>query len=188
MPIRLSKPRVEPVSMDEYRRLQKELFDVDVPLDAPEPLNIGRTWLRNPKLAVAQRAYQQHLGTDGSLPHRDHELVILRIGWHCQAIYEFSQHTVFGKREGITDEEIKRVCYGPDAPGWSDWDQTLLRAVDELYLDHIILDHTWDKLAAKYSIEQIMDMVVLIGRYYTVSIVLNTLGVQLEPGRPGWPV
>lgn len=183
-PIRLKTPRVPTVSMEEYRRLQKELFNVDVPVDAPPPLNIGRTWLRNPKLAVAQRAYQQHLGADSTLPHRDHELVILRIGWLCQAEYEFSQHK---GREGVTLEDAKRVTLGSGAPGWSEWDSVLIRAVDELYLEHIILDHTWAQLAAKYSIEQIMDMVVLIGRYYTVSIVLNTLGVQLEEGKTGFP-
>jgi alkylhydroperoxidase family enzyme len=179
-------PRVPPVSIEEYRTLEKELFGVDVPEDA-SVLNITRTWARDPDLWKAMRPFQRHLGRDGKIPHRDHEIVILRIGWHCQAEYEFSQHIVFGKAAGLTDEEIKRVTVGPAAPEWSDWDRTLLEATDELYYDHFISDETWDKLAEQYSVELLIDLTVLIGRYWMVSVVLNTLGVQLEEGRPRFP-
>jgi alkylhydroperoxidase family enzyme len=184
--VRLSTPRVPPVSIEEYRRLEQELFGAEARRDE-SPLNITRTWARHPALLKAMRPFQRHLGRDGSLPHRDHELVILRMGWHCQAEYEFSQHIVFGKAAGLTDEEIKRVTLGPAEPGWSDWDRTLLEATDELYYDHFISDETWDKLAARYSVEQLIDVTVLIGRYWMVSVVLNTLGVQLEEGRPHFP-
>lgn len=184
--MRLTTPRVPPVPMEDFRRLQKELFGIDVP-EGQEVLNVTRTWARHPDLMKAQRPFQQHLGTEGTLPHRDHELVILRIGWLCQAEYEFSQHTVFGKRAGLTDEEIKRVTDGPDAEGWTDWEATLLRTVDELYEDHFVSDETYQALAEHYTVPQLMDLIVLIGRYWTVSVVLNTFGVQLEDGKPGFP-
>ena len=185
--MRLSTPRVPPVSMEEYRRLQKELFDVEVP-DGAAVLNVARTWAHHPALMRAQRPYQQHLGIEGgTLPGRDHELVILRIGWLCQAEYEFSQHTVFGKRAGLSDGEIKRVTLGPDAKGWPAWEATLLRATDELFHDHFISDATYAALSERYSVQQLMDLVTLIGRYWTVSVVLNTFGVQLEEGKPGFP-
>ena len=185
--MRLSSPRVPPVSMEEYRALQQSLFGMTVPDDA-SVLNVTRTWARHPALMKAQRPYQQHLVSETTLPHRDHELAILRIGWHCQSEYEFGQHTVFGKQAGLTDAEIKRVTEGPDAAGWTPFESTLLRAVDELYHDAFISDATWATLAERYDVRQLMDFIVLVGRYWTVSVVLNSLGVQLEEGKPGFPL
>ena len=129
--MRLAQPRIEPVSQDEYqpstRRSSRTLPETT------EVLTVTRTLARHPALLKARRPQQQHLNTNPTIPLRHHELVVLRIGWLCQAEYEFSQHTVFGKRAGLTDDEITRITEGPDAPGWAPFEATLLRTVDELY-------------------------------------------------------
>jgi alkylhydroperoxidase family enzyme len=122
-----------------------------------------------------------------TLPPRDRELLILRIGWLCRAEYEFGQHVVIGRREGLSDEEIERVTRGPDAEGWDPFDATLLRAVDELHDDAFLSEATWNELVARYDTMQLMDVVFTVGQYNLVSMALNTLGVQLEEGTPGFP-
>jgi 4-carboxymuconolactone decarboxylase len=52
-----------------------------------------------------------------TLPPRDRELLILRIGWLCRSECEFGQSVVIGKQAGLSDEEIERVMRGPDAEG-----------------------------------------------------------------------
>jgi alkylhydroperoxidase family enzyme len=172
--------------MEEYHALLQSLFGETLPEHA-SVLNVQRTWARHPALMKAQRPYQQHLVADSTLPRRDHEMAVLRIGWHCRSEYEFSQHTVFGRRAGLTDAEIKRITEGPDAEGWTSFEATLLRAVDELYHDAFIADATWATLSERYDVPQLMDFIVLVGRYWTVSVVLNSLGVQLEAGKPRFP-
>ena len=88
---------------------------------------------------------------------------------------------------GPAPEEMQRIIAGPDAPGWTEFESALLRAVDELDRDHIVSEATWARLAERHSVEQLMDMVSLTGRCWTVSVVLNTLGVQLEAGTFGFP-
>ena len=44
------------------------------------------------------------------------ELLILRVGWLCQAVYEFTHHITVARAVGIGDDEIERVKEGPDAP------------------------------------------------------------------------
>lgn len=184
--MRLAEPRVEPVSREEYAALFQALFGETVADDTPV-LNVARTFARHPALMKARRPQQQHLNTKPTIPMRHHELVVLRIGWLCQAEYEFSQHTLFGKRAGLSDEEIRRITEGPDAPGWAPFEATLLRTVDELYRDNFIADATWAALTEDYDVAQIMDLIALVGQYWTVSVFLNSTGVQLEEGKPRFP-
>ena len=88
---------------------------------------------------------------------------------------------------GLTEEEIKRITEGPKAAGWDASDATLLRATDELYYDAFITDATWGALAKSYNQQQLMDLVATVGEYNLVSMLLNSFGVQLEEGVPGFP-
>jgi alkylhydroperoxidase family enzyme len=76
---------------------------------------------------------------------------------------------------------------GPKAAGWDPFDTTLLLAVDELYYDAFVTDATWNALAKRYNQQQLMDVVVTIGQYNLLSMFLNSLGVQLDEGVPGFP-
>jgi len=122
-----------------------------------------------------------------SLPSRDREILILRIGWLCGSEYEWGQHVEIGKKTGLTYEEILRIIEGADAKGWDKFDSTLLHAVDELYYDSFIFDDTWNALAKKYDTHQLMDVIFTVGQYNLVSWALNTLGVQRDEGVGGFP-
>jgi alkylhydroperoxidase family enzyme len=93
---------------------------------------------------------------------------------------------VIGKRAGLTDEEIDRVKEGPAAPGWSEFDATLLRAADELRAQAFISDAVWNALAARYDERRLLDLIFTIGQYNLVSMALNTLGVKLDEGVAGF--
>ena len=71
----------------------------------------------------------------------------------------------------------RRALAGSEA-----FDDTLLRAVDELYSARVISDATWGKLAARLNDQQLLDVLITTGGYHMVSMALNTFGVQLEPG------
>ena len=122
---------------------------------------------------------------ESSLPERERELVILRMGWNCRSGYEFGQHRRIGLQAGLSLEEVERVKAGPDHEAWTSHEAALLRATDELHADAFITDATWNALAERYDTKQMMDVVFAAGQYNLVSMALNTLGVQLEPGTPG---
>ena len=87
-----------------------------------------------------------------------------------------------GKQSGLSDEEVHRIKVGPTAKGWSERDVLLLKATDELHKDACITDTTWQGLSKHYNTQQLMDIVFAVGQYNLVSMALNTLGVQLDPG------
>ncbi|HEV2690105.1 MAG TPA: hypothetical protein VGV35_16210 [Bryobacteraceae bacterium] len=92
-----------------------------------------------------------------------------------------------GKQAGLSSDEIRRVAAGPDAAGWDPFDAALLRAVDELHADSCIGGSTWKTLAERYSTEQLLDLIFTAGQYTTVSMALNSCGVQLEESYERFP-
>jgi alkylhydroperoxidase family enzyme len=179
---RLSQPRISPIDPEAWPEEIARLRGGGAP-----PPNIMRTLANHPELMRRWVVFANHILGKSTLPVRDRELLMLRIGWLCGSAYEFGQHTLIARRAGISDDEIRRVPAGPDAPGWSDWDRTLLRAVDELKSDGIMSDATWNALGQAYDTRQLMDTVFTIGQYNLVSWALNSFGVQLDEGVPGFP-
>lgn len=183
--MRLKKPRVAPLAEVEWDAEAREILG---PLNSLGPvLNIFATLAHHPKLLKRWMVFGNHVLAKSSLPPREREIAILRIGWLCRAEYEWGQHTAIGRQTGLTDDEIRRIPKGADAPGWSALDAALLRATDELHGDAMISDATWAELSKHYETRQIIDLIFAVGQYNMVSMALNSLGVQREPGVEGFP-
>jgi len=176
----LTQPRLFPL---EDEQLDAETRDL---LGAGAGLNIFRTLAHHPKLLKRWLVFGNHVLAKSTLPARERELVILRTGWLCRAEYEWGQHVVIGRTAGLGDDEVRRIGAGPDG-GWGVRDRALLQACDELHADSFVSDATWTALSAHYDAKQLLDILFTIGQYTLVSMVLNSLGVQPEPGLPRFP-
>jgi 4-carboxymuconolactone decarboxylase len=185
-PFRLQEPRLAPLVESEWTQRQAN-FLTPLKDDNGKILNVFATLARHPKLLEEYSPFIWYILREQTLSARDREILILRIGWLCQAEYEFGQHRITGKRAGLTEEEILRITRGPDDPGWRARESALLRAADELFHDAIISDATWKALSRHYDEKQLMDVVFTVGQYNMVSWMLNSFGVQLEEGVPGFP-
>lgn len=182
--MRLDKPRVAPLPEGEWTEAARAVIEPTRGMAGGKVFNIFSTLANHPELLKRWMVFANHVLVKSSLPPREREILILRIGWLCRAEYEWSQHVLIGKAVGLSEDEIERIAHGPDAPGWSADDAALLRATDELHKDAFISDATWAVLAKKWSVQQLMDVVFAVGQYNLVSMALNTLGVQLDEGLP----
>ena len=126
--MRASEPRLRPLSADEWDDDVRQLLGGTTGVGDGRVLNIFATLAHHPKLVKRWTVFGNHVLFKSTLPERERELVILRVGWRAQAEYEWGQHVVIARRCGVTDEEIEWVKLGPDAIGWSPFDATLLRA------------------------------------------------------------
>ena len=179
--MRLAAARITPLDdadMDSDQR------DIVTPMIANgrRVINIFRTLIRAPKAAKAFLAWGNYvLSRRNDLPPRAREIVILRTGFLCKSGYEWTQHAAIARREGVTDAEIDRIKRG--AAGWLPADAVLIQATDELHHDHFISTPTWAELARHFTQKQCMDLVFTVGQYTQVSMILNSFGVQLDPGQ-----
>jgi len=177
-------PRIAPLAPEDEDDQARELLAGAGAPGAPAA-NIFTTLVRHPGLFRKWLPFGGKL-LAGKLAARERELLILRTGWRCRSEYEWGQHVLIGRHAGLSDEEIGRVQDGPDAPGWDPFDVALLRAADELHDDGCIADATWAVLAGRYDQCQLIELPMLVGHYHLVAFTLNSLGVQREPGVPGF--
>jgi len=178
--MRLARPRIAPLPQEQWSGEIRELMS-GLERDG-QVFNIFATLARHPALLRRWLVFGNHVLAKSTLPARERELAILRMGWLCRTEYEWGHHVVMGKEAGVTDDEIRRVSVGPGAPGWTPFEAALLQAVDELHADSFISDAIWQALAQRYNEQQLLDLVFTAGQYRLVCMALNSVGVQLEDG------
>lgn len=180
----LSQLRIPPLPETEWNDETREIME-SLRRDG-HVYNIFTTLARHPQLLKRWLVFAGHVLSKSTLPPREREIAILRMGWLCRAEYEFGHHVAIGKQVGLNDQDIKRIAEGPEAAGLDPFEATLIRAVDELHANTLIGDETWKALAQRYSTEQLLDFLFAAGQYKLVSMVLNSVGVQLEEGFEGF--
>ena len=179
-------PRIQPLDPPYPESVRADLAAM-MPPGVP-PLRLFRTLAHNPRVLGKVRA--SNLLDRGSIGRRERELVILRTCARCGSEYEWGVHVaVFARRFGLTDEEID----GTVTASWRDSrfaasDRLLIRLVDELHDGGGVSDASWRELAAEFSDEQLVELVVLVGFYHTISYVTNAFGVDCEEAAARFPV
>lgn len=174
---RLTVPRMPPIEAADRNEAQKTM------LASRSELNIYKTLAVDPELYARWSPLGQFILNGSSLPPRHREMTLLRMGWLCASEYEWAQHAriaVTGKF--LTEAELTQIAKGPAAKGWTPFERTLLTMVDELRYEAMISDPTWRALKSEYSDQKIMEAMFTAAQYQLVSMALNTLGVQIEPG------
>jgi alkylhydroperoxidase family enzyme len=178
---RPSSPRLEPIPAVAARARERM---AESPVNA---VNVSATLAHN---RVVSRAVGNCAGAilnEGTVAPRQRELAILRMGWNCQAVYEFGQHTLFGRSVGLRDDEIWFVTRPLSEGSWAPADRAVLQLVDDLYTDDCVSDATWAEASQHFAAAEVLEFIAAAGCYRMVSGLLNSSGVVLDEGVPGWP-
>ncbi len=180
----MTAPRIPPA---EDHELDDEARDLLAKASISErPLNIFRTLVHHPKLFKRWLVFASHILSKSSLPARDREILILRTAWLSGSEYEWGQHVLIARREGLDDADIGRVAAGQNAEGIVARDALLVRAADELFEASRLSDKTWEALGARYDRTQVIDLVFTVGQYTMLAMALNSFGVERDAGVPGF--
>ena len=117
-----------------------------------EGIAVSRTFARHRPLAKARRPRSAFMTGKSLLTPHDRETLILRIGWDCQAEYEWAKHvgSVGHARDHGIDHAL--VAAGPAAPRVADHDALLMRVADDLYQDSKVSDTIWIALLKQYGL------------------------------------
>ena len=181
----LSSPRIDRVERP-YSAAEAAIL---VPRErSGEVLGVWSTCANAPSLCNAWLEFTDYLLRESSLPIRDRELLILRIGYLNQGAYEWAAHRGLALSVGINEEELKEITIGSSADSWSEWDSALLKAAEELHEAALVSEETWATLSRQYDKRQMMEVVFTVGQYNLVAMYLNSLGVQFEEGWIGFPI
>lgn len=182
LPPRPDKPRVP--LLTEPSEEVSEILSTALTHDG-SPLNIFAMLSHHPKLLKRFNLLGGFLLNKGLVPAREREIVILRIGWRARAEYEFGQHTIIGNAHGLSDAEIAGLAGAEHQ--WDDDDAALIALADDLADEDCVTDATWTSLSNRWNHAEIIELIVTAGFYRLVSGLLNSTGVPLDDGVPGFP-
>ena len=156
------------------------VFDKIMPPGVP-PLTLFTTLARVPR--VYDRFRAGSLLDSGPLSLRHREIVIDRTCARCGCAYEWGVHIAFfAGRAALKPDQVRAtVRGGADNSVWSEEEKLLIQLVDELHDAADISDKLWKDLATAFRIDQIFELIALVGFYHTVSFFANSLRLRAEP-------
>ncbi|CAM5229868.1 hypothetical protein GCM10010329_80000 [Streptomyces spiroverticillatus] len=183
-------PRIEPLTPPYPADIDRALRRWMPPGAPHEPLTLFRVLHRNPELASRMFALGAGLLGHGLLPAADRELVIARVTARSACAYEWGVHAAtLAPQAGLSPEQL-RATTRPDAAAgapWSPRHTALLHAVDELNGTAQLTQSAWDALRMYYEDAQLLELLVLIGWYRTISLLANGLLLEEEPWATRFP-
>ena len=150
----------------------------------PKAEGVLGTFAHHPDLAQAWLAFNGHVLYGTTLSLRQREVVVLRVAAVLGSPYEWAQHVVHKDEADLTDEDIARIAFGPDAPFLDPLERAMLRSVDELLIDGAISDDTWSALAQDLDERQLLDLLFTVGCYTTLAWLYETLELELDTDLP----
>jgi len=112
------------------------------------------------------------LALEGALGKRQHEILALRTAHNCRSAFEWSEHSRFARKAGLSEDDISRVATGATG-GWSHPEQLLIAAADELHASTSISSSTWTELAENFTPAELVEAIYVVGQYTMLSMVAN---------------
>ena len=181
--MRLDKPRVAPLADEEIDPEIRERFGPDGPVlehlpHAREPPGLMKRWL----------VFGNHVLGKSTLPAREREIAILRIGWLCRSGYEWGQHVRDRQGARASPTRRSRASRGRRRERLERARARAAARDRRAARGRVRLRrHLGGARAARSRTQQLMDLVFTVGQYNLVSMALNSFGVQPEPGPAALP-
>lgn len=176
-------PRITPGDRAEVGTLTWLIAQVSGRVTGTTPPNLFLVLGRHRRLFRGWLRFASRLMPRGTLPRREAELVILRVGHLRTCEYEIAQHERLGRRAGLTVDELARVAEGPAAAGWTDREAAILAAVDELHRDQDLSDLAWERLRKHLDERSTIELVLLVAHYEMLATTIAALRIPTDRPR-----
>lgn len=168
-----TSPRIPGVAPEDLNDEQKAL------LGPWSKMNFANVMVRSPALYKAFVPLIAKLIAATNLPPRDRQVLCLRTLALGNDRYEVTHHELISKSAGLSDTEIAAMRAGT-GDALTPFDKTLVKAAEQLVREQYIDEETWQALARRYSQDQLMEVVALVGTYLTMAMITRNFGIELE--------
>ncbi len=108
------------------------------------------------------------------------EVAILRVGYLSNSAYEVFHHEGLGRQIGLSDAQIAAIKAGRADAALTDAQAAVMAFADDVIINVRAGDATLAAARAHLSDRALVDLILVIGLYMTVSRLLETTGVELD--------
>ena len=172
------------LDIDEAKRRAAE---VDIAENMAE-LAVFRITLHQPGVAAGLSKMLNELLWNGTLDARLRELIIMRIGWSTNSVYEWTQHWRVARMLEVPERDLLAVRDWRNAEHFGAAERAVLAATDETLEQGSISDTTWAECRSVFGDDAVLvELVTAIGNWHLFSALLKSLDVPLEEGIDPWP-
>jgi alkylhydroperoxidase family enzyme len=103
-----------------------------------------------------------------------------------RSVYEWTNHYFVGRGVGLSDEDARGVRDWGRHAGFGERERAVLGLVDEALERDAIGYEALERCLALFGVGPLLELALLPGLYRAVAVLLASLEVPLEPGRPPW--
>ena len=133
---------------------------------------------KNEEMMRNWNVFKSYIMNDSTLSARDTELIFLRAGWLTQSDYLFKLHMEDARTAGLSDSDIQNIQIDDTSSvSWGDSDLAILNGVDEIFLDTFIGDDTWNSLESIYTVEQLIDFLLIAGDAFLEAFAIKSMNI-----------
>jgi 4-carboxymuconolactone decarboxylase len=130
------------------------------------------------------RAFSGSLLRDGRLPPSLREMIIVRVGYHTNSVYEVEQHRSLAMKFEVEERKLDALACKL-APDLSEAESAVIAFVDELITANRPSDSVLDRVRSHFDDGELLEMIFVTGNWWTLSRMLETAGIPLEERRIG---
>jgi alkylhydroperoxidase family enzyme len=187
------RPRFAPLSRDEWpEQMQAALEAMTPPTPRhfvpppggrpgrPKAQNTLGIFAHHPDLAQSWLAFNGHILYGTTLTLRQREILVLRVAAVLDSPFAWAQHIVHQEEAGLSDRDVHRIAFGPNAPFLDPLERAMIRSVDELIHEGTIAPATWEALAADLDEQQLLDLIFTVGCYTVLTWMIDTIGLEID--------
>ena len=138
--------------------------------------------LRSPDAADRVQKVGEHVRFHSVIPAALNEMAILMAGRAWTAQYEFWAHSRLGKEAGLDGSIIDAIAENRRPAKMSNDERIVYEFCSELLRDKGVSDATFAAARDRFGEQGVVDLIVALGYYSTVSMILNVDRVPLPDG------
>ncbi len=139
-------------------------------------------WAHRPDLGVFVHRLGERLRYHGTLPPAAREIAILVVGAKWMAEFEWWAHARIARREGVDEGALEAILVG-ERPSLADPVERIAYDLARSLLDSGRIEQAaYEEARRRIGESGLVELVILVGFYCTVSFALNAFEVPLPPG------
>ena len=139
--------------------------------------------LHRPELGHTLLRVGEQLRFEGRLPALCREIAILVVAAHFRARYEWWAHSRIARGDGLPQPVIDAIAAGTEPALDEDAQRVVYTYASEMMASGRVSDRTHQLTDAVLGEAVLVELVVLLGYYSTISLLLNGFEVALPPGQ-----
>ena len=178
--------RVKPVEFGSLSERQEAIRVKMGPYGEEGTSAMMRTFLNYPEFVRSIGRIGTRVTLTSDLPKPLAVLASLRTTWLSDCEYLWAQIRQEALGVGITEAQIGDIAAG-EYDALTSIERHLVEAIDEMHDTHYLSDEKWYRVGLLGQ-NAVLDLMTTYGFFVTLSVAVNSMGVELEDPQLGWGV